>query len=243
MMNCVKNTKRVDLRWAQMTLTSAAVLMTLALWTSNPEVARAKEADAKSVAAAVQSFYDQTTTVSAEFQQSYFFKLYQRYEKSKGKVVFQRPGKMRWDYEAPHGKVIVSDAKTLTVYEPGEKGQKGQAFKQNVSDAKLPAAMGFLLGKGDLNKDFDVRLIHSDKLKYDGHVLELRPKKTSPHYKRIVFFVSASDKSQGVVQRVLVLDHEGNRNKFDFSNLRFNKKLGSTTFSWKPPAGTRIVKP
>src|SRR5690242_7273873 len=74
--------------------------------------------DASVVAAAVQSFYDQTHDLSAEFFQTYVNKLYQRTDRSKGRVVFKKPGMMRWDYAQPNGKVIVSDGKRLVVYEP-----------------------------------------------------------------------------------------------------------------------------
>ena len=66
----------------------------------------------RAVAAAVQSFYDQTTDVSASFHQTYVNRLYKRTDRSKGKVVFKKPGKMRWDYAKPNGKVIVAGSGT-----------------------------------------------------------------------------------------------------------------------------------
>src|SRR3954452_18407250 len=80
--------------------------------------------DAQTVAAAVQAFYDQTSDVSASFFQTYINKLYGRTDRSQGHVVFKKPGMMRWDYDQPNGKVIVSNGKKLLVYEPGD--QRGE---------------------------------------------------------------------------------------------------------------------
>src|SRR5687768_9546747 len=87
---------------------------------SAAQVAPAVDGSADAVAAAVQGFYDQTRDVSAAFFQTYVNKLYQRTDRSQGKVVFKKPGMMRWDYDQPNGKVIASDGKMLRVYEPGE---------------------------------------------------------------------------------------------------------------------------
>ena len=199
--------------------------------------------NAKAVAMQVQNFYDQTRNVFAQFQQTYFHVLYKRYERSRGKVLFHRPGKMRWDYAKPNGKVIVSDGKILRVYEPGEKGRAGQVFEQKMGDAQLPQAMSFLTGVGRLEDNFVFRLLPAKKWRFEGQVLELVPKKANPHYKRILFFVDSNPKRLGVVHRVLILDHSGNRNKFEFKNFRFNRPGSEKVFAWKPPKGTRRIKP
>jgi outer membrane lipoprotein-sorting protein len=41
---------------------------------------------------------------------------------------------------------------------------------------------------------------------------------------------------------VLIVDHAGNRNRFDFSNLRFDRDVPDSRFRFTPPAGTRRVR-
>jgi outer membrane lipoprotein-sorting protein len=43
------------------------------------------------------------------------------------------------------------------------------------------------------------------------------------------------------VRRLLIIDESGNRNRFDFSVIKFNGKVADSTFNWQPPAGTRRV--
>lgn len=197
---------------------------------------------AASVAASVQSFYDQTKDLTARFDQVYVHKLYNRTERSQGQVVFKKPGKMRWDYALPNGKVIVAGGDTLQIFEPGQQGEPNQLLVRDMEGAQLPSAMAFLTGTGRLEEDFSFRLLDVDHKVYpDGAVLELRPKKPTPHYDRIVFYVSAAAKTRGLVQRLVIIDGNGNRNRFDFTDLQFNSAVPEERFQFSPPKGTRRV--
>jgi len=196
------------------------------------------------VAAQVQAFYDQTTSVEASFHQTYFHRLYDKYDKSSGTVVFQKPGKMRWNYAAPNGKVIVSNGQRLTVYEPGENNEPGQVFERSISESELPQALAFLMGTGKLENDFTFRLLDAAQQGFpSGHVLELMPKVKSPHYERILFYVDGQADRAGLVHRVLIVDASGNRNRIDFKAPKFNRKLEAKTFEWQAPKNARRVTP
>lgn len=199
---------------------------------------------AQSVVYAVQAFYDQTKTVEAEFYQTYFNRIYDKYDHSKGSVKFAKPGRMRWDYAAPNGKVIVSDGKRLVIYEPGEENEPGQVFERAISDSELPQALAFLTGTGKLADDFTFRLLDAAAQGFPtGYVLELLPKKPSPHYDRILFYVDRDEKRTGLVHRVLIVDSAGNRNRIDFKTPKFNRALDAKTFAWQPPKNARKVNP
>ena len=196
----------------------------------------------------VQSFYDQTKTLQAEFEQTRYTRLYDRYDRAQGKVVFRKPGMMRWDYAQPNGQVFVSNGKKLLIYQPPEEGEKrGQLIERAVDEDQLPSAFSFLLGSGSLEKDFEVRLLEHDNDKFkDGHVLQLIPRRPTPNYEQLVFYVrtlTQGGKRAGVVQRVLIIDSAGNRNRFDFSKIKFNRDVPDKRFSYRPPKGTETVTP
>lgn len=208
------------------------------------QAAATPDTTARQVAANVQSFYDQTTSVSAAFFQTYVNKLYQRTDRSKGRVVFKKPGKMRWNYDSPNGKVIASDGRKLLVFEPGDAAEPGQVFEQAIADSQLPQALSFLMGTGRLENDFTFRLLDAAKEGFaNGDVLELRPRVDSPHYERILFYVERDARLRGLVRRVLIIDPNGNRNRFDFSAFEFNRAAADDQFRYQPPAGTRRVTP
>jgi outer membrane lipoprotein carrier protein len=198
---------------------------------------------ARQAAATVQSFYDQTKDLSASFFQTYVNKVYDRTDRSSGKVTFKKPGRMRWDYAKPNGKVIVAAQGKFTLFEPGdEPGDVGQVIEQNFQESDLPQAMAFLMGTGKLADDFDFKLLDAAREGYPaGQVLELKPRKPNPHFDRLLFYVESTPSLRGLVRRLVIIDSTGNRNRFDFSEFKFNTGAPESTFTWKPPANARRV--
>ncbi len=199
--------------------------------------------DARGVASAVQRYYDQSAVFSADFNQTYFQKLYNTYQRSSGRVYFKKPGKMRWDYAAPNGKIIVSDGTRIQYFEPGERGQSGQMHEMPIRDSQLTGALSFLTGTGRLVDQFTFRLLDGRQQGYPtGYVLELTPRTQTPHYERILLFVDATPTALGVVHRVLILDNAGNRNRFDFRRMSWAAtSVRDNQFLWTPPRGTRRI--
>jgi outer membrane lipoprotein-sorting protein len=91
-----------------------------------------KPLDPAVVLGLVQSFYDQTKTLQAEFEQTRYTQLYDRYDRATGKVVFKKPGMMRWDYAQPNGQVFVSNGKKLLIYQPPEEGEKRRQSRKRL---------------------------------------------------------------------------------------------------------------
>lgn len=198
--------------------------------------------EATTVAAWVQSFYDQTRSMSADFRQRYNHRVYDREETSHGRVRFKKPGRMRFDYADPNGKVVVTDGEQLTVYEPPDPGQsRGQYYQQEMSQAQLPDALSFLTGDGQLAQRFRFRLLD---LQAAGHeVLELRPRRPTANYSRVLLYVDSSAQRRGVVDRVVIVDQSNNTNTFDFRNQRFNSSVNGSVFRYRPPGNARRIRP
>lgn len=196
-------------------------------------------------AAQVQAFYDRSQSFEARFKQSYTHALYKRTDRSSGHVVFASQGRMRWDYDKPAGKVIVADGKQLTLYEPGEEGEPGYYVRQELAEAQLSLAMGFLTGKGKLMRDFRVTELDAKQAGYpQGKVIDLRPRTPTPYFDRMLLYVLKAP-TPGVIQRVLIVDASGNRNRFDFDlkSLRFAPKLSPKRFRFVPPKNARRINP
>ncbi|MEZ4220445.1 MAG: outer membrane lipoprotein carrier protein LolA [Polyangiaceae bacterium] len=191
---------------------------------------------ANAVADGVQKFYDKTKSFKAGFKQRYHVKAYNKIKDSKGTVTFQKPGKMSWRYTNNNNRVV-SDGKIIKIYEADNK----QMYEQSIGKSQYPAALAFLVGGGNLKKEFKLRKLDSRQLKFEGgYVLEGVPKKATPAYTKILLYV---DGGTYQVRRVLLLDAQGNRNRFDFVSPTVNEKVGKNEFAFKPPAGTQIVKP
>jgi outer membrane lipoprotein-sorting protein len=134
---------------------------------------------------------------------------------------------------------VVSDGTTLKVYEHENK----QMFVKNVADTEYPGALAFIMGKG-LRKSF--RFTFHKTAKYEGGpVLVGTPRVANPSYKRVLFYVDQSllDKGDpGCIRRVLVLDAQGNRNRFDFLHVSEPASIPSKEFTFTAPKGIEILR-
>jgi len=202
-----------------------------------PRTAEAAPPTAPEIAKRVQAFYDGTKTFQADFTQTYVIKVQNKKKDSKGKVSFEKPGKMSFRYAEPNGNRVVSDGKTIKVYEKAN----DQMYESKVEKSQYPAALAFLMGEGKLEKDFTLKLLDPATMKFEGgYVLECTPKQASPSYQKMLLYV---DGPTNQVRRALILDAQGNRNRFDFSAPVINKPIDKTEFEFTAPPGTKIVKP
>jgi outer membrane lipoprotein carrier protein len=200
-----------------------------------PTAAPAAQCDA--VVAKVQEFYDRSTSFSSDFAQEYWVKQYNVKKQSTGHVTFAKPGKMNWVYATPAGNRVVSDGRTLRVYEEANK----QMYEQNVNASQYPAALSFLTGQGKLSDAFDFQLFSGAQMSFPGGmVLVGTPKTATTAYQKVFFYV---DQATSQVRRVLVLDGQGNHNRFDFVNPTVNPPVNPGQFVFTPPPGTSIVHP
>ena len=69
---------------------------------------------------------------------------------SSGSFVFSRPGKFRWTYSKPYQQILVSDGKTLTMYDKDLK----QVTKRSLGSAIGSSPAAVLFGSGDLSQNF-----------------------------------------------------------------------------------------
>jgi outer membrane lipoprotein carrier protein len=190
---------------------------------------------ASDVSAQVQKAYVAITAYEADFEQQYDMKAFGQKKTSKGHVLFVKPGKMRWDYTEPKDNVVVSDGTTLYSYVAADK----QARKMMVKDSQMPTALSFLTGKGDLGKEFNLALMDAKQLKFEGgYVLKATPKVATNLYNFVLFYVDAKTFH---VRRVLIVDAQDNRNRFDFSKASQNGKVDENRFKWSPPAGVTVT--
>jgi outer membrane lipoprotein carrier protein len=150
---------------------------------------------------------------------------------SRGTVVFAKPGKMRWSYEEPEPSLVVSDGKTLWVYDPVH----AEVQRTSVTEGYLSgAAIQFLLGEGDMRRDFRVTAIACDA---DAAMLELVPRKDATYEKLRV----RVDLATGELRSTIIFDLVGNVTEVQFDDIRANQSPADTVFRFEPPEGVEVI--
>ena len=185
--------------------------------------------DAAALARKVQAFYERTKDLEARFQQTYVYSGFGRRQVSSGTLRVKKPGMMRWDYETPAPKTVAVKGARLVQYEPEE----NQAYVDEHFDASaMSAAVTFLLGKGDLVREFDLS-------EDSAGALVLRPKQPDPRVDQITLTVGPD----GQVAATRVVDGAGNVNELKFEGVRRNVGLKDSAFDVHLPKDVRRVAP
>lgn len=181
---------------------------------------------------AVQKRYEGVRDLHANFEQASFSLALGKETISKGAVTVERPGKMRWEYAAPDGRVIVLVADSIKIWNPDEKQlQIAPLSAGNVS----PTALGFLLGQAVLRDTFDAELIAAPERAERG--LRLRPKADSG-FELLELWV---DPKTFELRESVVLDLFGNRTRLRLSDMRENSGVAAKVFEFEAPAGAEVV--
>ena len=190
-------------------------------------------APAAEVAAALQRKYDTIKDFSATFTQIYEGGVLRRKAIEGGTVYIKKPGKMRWDYTTPQKKLFVSDGETLFMYFPDDK----QVMKNPVPDQEqATSAVLFLMGKGNLTRDFDVR--YGDGGTPDTYVLRLDPRIRQAEYD---WLQVAVDRQTLQIRSLTAADAQGGRSTFEFTNFKENPGLADKMFQFSIPRGTEVI--
>ncbi len=195
--------------------------------------------DVESIVTKLKDYYASAADYQADFVQTTSHKMFQgKLHRSYGRVKFKSGGLMRWEYNRPEVKIFTYDGKTLWLYEP----EVPQAFKFEGTDdsERLKKALAFLTGEGDILKEYRVKKLDTKKYGHEqGIVLGLWPKNPASPFKKVELYL---DKETHRVARSVVVDHEGNRNRFDFGKPKLNNGLSQEIFSFTPPPGVQLVE-
>jgi outer membrane lipoprotein carrier protein len=212
----------------KLTLSVLAVTLLVA---GQPRAAEKNAAEA--IVDALQKNYDATADFIADFRQETEVKTLNRTLKSSGKLSFKRPGKMLWRYDEPKGQFVLADGKYLYFYQP-DQNQVIKSPLKNAFRGDIP--LSFLLGLGNLKKDFNATLKGADETQ---HILRLEPKGEAGGYSEILLGVG---KSSPDILWVSVRDAANNLTTLRFSGMRKGVGIKDDLFQVRIPDGADVVE-
>ena len=224
--------------WALPTIGVSQTKPAPAETTDKTDTAARPPVDTKEIVNKIQAFYAQASDYQATFVQTTAHKMFSgRLERAYGTVKFKKGGLMRWEYTKPEKKFFIYDGKTLWIYEP----EVPQVFSGSADAERLRRALAFLSGDGKILDEYNVKSLNPVKYGYpEGVVLGLTPKDKQSPYKRIELYI---DKKDHHVARSVVVDHENNRNRLDFSNPKLGNNFTDKDFFFSPPKGVPVIDP
>ena len=203
----------------------------LAVLIGLPLAAQSVAPSAAQLAAAVDHHYNTLKRLRVNFTESYAGMGMDRHES--GVLLLEKPGRMRWNYAAPVGKVFVLDGKFGWFYTPGD-AQVQQIPAKKLDDLRSP--LRFLLGHAQLTKELDGLTMTPA----ENGLYRLRgvPKGMEQRVRSLEVTVTAD----GTIHAMTLEELDGSRTSFVFQSEGANPVLAGDAFRFTPPAGVPVVE-
>jgi len=190
---------------------------------------RAQNSADDSIVRKVDDHYNHLSSLRAEYTEHYSGMGLDRTET--GTLLLKKPGRMRWSYNAPVGKVFVLDGKFGWFYTPGD-SQATRISAKKLDDLRSP--LRFLLGHTQLHKELDGLAVAPEGT---GYTVSGVPKGMAQRVKMLTLTVSSS----GAIDKMRVEETDGSVTEFTFSRMQENVPTRDADFTFAPPPGVEVV--
>ncbi len=185
---------------------------------------------AASLAHTVDAHYNHLQSLQARYAERYQGLGMDRSET--GTLTLRKPGRMRWAYDSPAGKLFVLDGHSAISYTPGD-AQATRIPAKQLDDLHSP--LRFLLGHTELGKELDgLTLAPAAGGLY---TLSGTPKAMQQRLKSLALTVDAA----GQIHAMRLEETDGSATTFAFTELRENIPTTDAEFTFSPPPGVTIV--
>jgi outer membrane lipoprotein-sorting protein len=192
--------------------------------------AAAESPDAPAVLRSIVNAYTAKPAYSMTFVQSYAPAGFPDASPETGTLTIQTPASLRFDYDGPEGKVYTFDGRAARQYVAVD---KQIVLKTLTAAEKARLPLLFLQPPSEILDRFAAVAKQAGNGLVD---LALTPRADAD-----LKSVTALATPAGELKRLVVLDGEGNRTTFTFTNLAPRKKRPVSDFALVPPKGTRVV--
>jgi len=190
----------------------------------------AADAPLKTLLKAVEQRYNRAATLEVLFSQRYTMQGRTRSES--GRLWLRKPGRMRWEYQQPAGKLFVSDGKFIYFYSPSSNRAEKSKLKESED---LRAPLAFLLGKLDFDREFKA---FTTKPEGADTLITATAKSNRLPYTDVEFLVTPTHS----IRRLLVRGQDRSVLEYSFDGEKVNPPIDDAMFRFKLPPGAEFVE-
>jgi outer membrane lipoprotein carrier protein len=184
----------------------------------------------KALIAHLQRHYQDTASFKANFKETIARTGAPPRERT-GVIYYRKPGRLRWEFAQPQPETIVSDGALIYDYDPG----LNQVVETPLKSAlKSPSAASFMLGVGNVARDFTALALAAPPGDPLAHIA-LIPRGGGDKIEL------GLDRSNFDIVTLALTDALGNRTVLEFSAVERNVPVASSLFEFTVPAGADIV--
>jgi outer membrane lipoprotein carrier protein len=178
----------------------------------------------------VDRHYNNLHSLQAQFTESY--EGLGRTRTESGTLLLQKPGRMRWDYSHPPGKLFLLDGKYAWFYSKGDP-QVQRITAKKLDDLRSP--LRFLLGHTQLEKEIDH--LAASPAANGAFTLTGVPHNQEKRIQRLTLAVTPD----GVITGIEIQETDGVITRFAFTGEQPNAPIPPGAFRFTPPQGVPVV--
>lgn len=184
---------------------------------------------AESSIAQLKTFLLSNTSLSADFKQINF-KSGKETQSSTGRLFLKKPGRFRWNYQAPFVQEIVANAGKVWFYD----ADLEQVTVKQMDDSIGSTPALLLTGQVDIDEKFILSEQGSDR---NMNWVKLSPKNQDSGFKYILIGLN-----RGQLAGMELTDNFGQWTRIYFSNLKRNPDLSDELFQFIPPPNVDVFE-
>lgn len=178
----------------------------------------------------LKAFAEQTRSARADFTQVVRDKDGATTQASSGKLVFERPGKFRWEYEKPYQQTIVGDGQKLWIYDK----DLNQVTVKKLGGALGSSPAALLAGSNDIEQYYN---LDAKGVKGGLDWLEAYPRDPDNMFSKVRMGFNGNQ-----IDSMELYDHLGQVTVIRFSKLERNPQLAQNLFTFSPPKGADVIE-
>ncbi len=148
-----------------------------------------------------------------------------------GTLLLSKPGRMRWSYTDPPGKLFILDSKYAWSFSPGD-GQAQRVSAKQMDDLRSPLRL--LLGHAELARELTGIQITATS---GGSIIQGVPRGQEARLKSLTLDVTPT----GAIRQLKLEEIDGSITDFRFAAMQENPPATPADFTFTPPAGIPIV--
>jgi outer membrane lipoprotein carrier protein len=174
-------------------------------------------------------------SLQANFSQIYYSSSVSTPLNEKGKFYFQKPDWMRWEYKDPEEKIFLYKEGTSLMYFPEDK----EVIQSDLSKEKYESEILTLLsGQKNLKDDYTIEFSPFPSDSQKTWKVKLTPKKESD-YTHVLLEI---DEKTWLIRKAIFFDWAGNKQEFQFSQIRTDVRFPRKVFELVLPPDVEIIK-
>lgn len=174
-------------------------------------------------------------SLQADFEQAYYPAYASTPLRERGRLYFQKPDRMRWEYLEPEAYIYLYKEGTSLALFP----EDNQLYRHTLSPEERDSELfSLFLGASKIEDRYFIEPASFPSEKKNPLQIKLTPKRES----EVSYILLEAEEATWLIRTLLLFDPAGNKQEYRFSRIKPNSPLAPRTFELEVPPGCEVIE-